>query len=102
MNPQRLDPKTVGETITVTFSFAAALVSGEAITTTNTIVVAPYIGIDSSPSSMINGAASVDTVNGLILQSFKGGNAIVDYLLTARVTTNQGRVLEDLAVLPVR
>jgi hypothetical protein len=41
-------------------------------------------------------------VNGLILQSFMGGNPIVDYLLTARVTTNQGRVLESLAILPVR
>ena len=102
MNPQRLDAKTVAEKITVTFSFAGALVAGEAITTTNTVVVTPYIGVDTSPASMINGSTTVDTVNGLILQSFMGGNQVVDYLLTARVTTNQGRVLEDLAILPVR
>jgi hypothetical protein len=102
MNPQRLDPKTVGETITVTFSFAGSLVSSESITTTNTVLVTPYIGVDASPSAMLNGASVVDTANGLILQSFKGGNTVVDYLLTARVTTNQGRVLEDLAILPVR
>ncbi len=102
MNPQRLDAKTVAEKITVTFSFAAALVAGEAITTTNTIVVAPYIGVDAAPSSMVNGSATVDTVNGLILQSFMGGQPIVDYLLSSRVTTNQGRVLEALAILPVR
>ena len=102
MNPQRLDAKTVNETIVVTFSFAAALVTNESITTTKTISVVPYIGVDASPSSMISGSATVDTANGLILQTFTGGNAIVDYLLSARVTTNQGRVLEDLAILPVR
>lgn len=102
MTPQRLDPKTVAEKVTITFSFATALVAGEAITTTASVIVAPYIGADAAPSAMLNGAATVDTANGLILQSFMGGVAVVDYLLTARVTTNQGRVLEDLAILPVR
>lgn len=102
MNPQRLDSKTVNEKVTVTFSFAAALVAGESITTTNTVTVVPYIGVDTAPSAMLNGAAVVDTTNGLVLQSFMGGLPIVDYLLSARVTTSQGRVLEDLAILPVR
>jgi hypothetical protein len=102
MTPQRLDPKTPNEKLTITFDFSQALVQGEAVTATNTIAVTTYIGVDAAASSMISGSASVDTVNGLILQSFVGGVAVVDYLLSCKVTTSLGRILEDQAILPVR
>ena len=102
MNPQRLDSKTVGEVLTITFSFAGALVSGETITNTVSVLVTPYLGVDTNATAMKNGTANVDTVNGLVFQSITGGLAIVDYLIACRATTNLGRVLEDLAILPVR
>ncbi|WP_342617228.1 hypothetical protein [Rhodoferax sp. GW822-FHT02A01] len=102
MTPQRLDPKTPNENLTFTFDFSQALVQGESITNTYTIAVTTYIGVDASASSMISGAASVNTGSGLILQNFAGGLPIIDYLLSCKVTTSLGRILEDQAILPVR
>lgn len=102
MTPEKLNPKTAAEILTYTFNFSGDLGSGELLIGGASVTCTPYIGNDANSQAMVSGSAQCDLVDGLVLQSFDGGLPVVDYLLSCKMNTNQGRVLEGLAILPVR
>jgi hypothetical protein len=102
MTPQKLDPKDASEKLTVTLSFVAGLLTGETITSPFSVACSCLLGFDAAPSALLSGAATIDLVNGLILQSVDGGTKVVDYLISANAMTTTGRRLTVDAILPVR
>lgn len=57
-------------------------------------------GEDPSPSSLLNGAPTID--GSTVVQSVKEGVAGCDYRVWAKVQTSGGRVLVVAGILPVR
>ena len=90
MNRISLGVKTSGETISIVFSFLSSLAVGETLSSAVT-TAAVYSGTDASPSSVINGAATVSSPNAT--QSVTAGTSGVTYLLTCTGTSSTSQIL---------
>lgn len=84
-----LPNKYVADQVQYQFDFTSVFPFGETISTAS-VASAVFSGTDGSPSSMISGAASFST-DRIVRQNIIGGVAGVIYVLTATVTTNNGR-----------
>jgi len=81
-------PKHVDTTIFLTFDFLSALESGETISGFD-VECEVTSGTDPSPSSMLNGAATVSGVQ--VRQSVQDGEVGVIYLFRCTITTSTGQ-----------
>ena len=90
MNRIILGPKAADETLDETFSFLGSLVTGETLSSA-TVTATVYSGTDASPSSIVDGAATVSGTN--IVQSITGGTAGVTYDLVCEALTSSGQQL---------
>lgn len=93
-----LSAKLLGETVTETFDFSSRMGVGETISSAG-VSASVFSGTDSSPSSILNGAAAISGQT--ITQSLTGGVLGVLYLLVATATTSLGQLLQLSAYLPV-
>lgn len=94
------DPKTDGETVTLTFNFLSRMAAGETIST-QIVAASVYSGVDGSPSSIVSGSASASGQS--VTQKITGGVVGVIYQLLCTITTSAGQTLElagFLAVVP--
>lgn len=94
------DPKTDGETVTLTFPFLSRMAAAETIST-QSVVASVYSGTDGSPSNIVSGSASASGSN--VTQKIAGGVVGVIYQLLCTITTSAGQTLElagFLAVVP--
>jgi hypothetical protein len=83
------------------FDFTSNLAIGETISTA-TCTCTVFSGIDGSPSSVINGAASISGTQ--VTQSLTGGVVGVIYNIQCSVTTSTSQTLQMqglLAIIPV-
>jgi hypothetical protein len=88
-------PKLLNDVKTYTFDFSSLLGLGESISTaTCTSVV--YSGTDPSPSSLINGAAVVNSP--LVSQSLTGGTLGVIYEVACIATTTGAALPQTLNI----
>lgn len=85
-----LEGKLAGETELVVFDFTSKMVVGTTIST-KTTTCSVYSGTDSSPSSVINGAATSSGQK--VTQSVTGGVLGVVYLLVCTITTSDSQTL---------
>lgn len=95
-----LGTKFVGETRPYTFDFTSVLAVGETIST-KAVVATVYSGTDSSPSSLISGAAS--NSGAVVSQKLTAGTAGVIYLLVCTITTSSSNTYllsAFMAVIP--
>lgn len=92
MNRVTFQGKFISETKTLIFDFLSLLALGESISTTS-VSAAVYSGTDSSPSSLISGAAAVS--GSKVTQKITGGVVGVVYLVTCSVTTSTGQTLKQ-------
>jgi hypothetical protein len=90
--------KDVSEQVVLTFSFANELL-GESIAGTPNVLVTVISGTDSSPSSILSGAATVQ--QGLVLQGVRAGVAGTTYEVKAIAATSGNRILARYGYLPV-
>lgn len=93
-----LPPKRQGETLNVEFDFLSQLAVGETISTKSTIC-SVFTGVDASPSSMINGAATNSGT--IVTQSITGGTVGVVYILVCTITTSASQTIKIAAYLYV-
>lgn len=91
-------PKYTGDTLTLSFDFAAQLASGETIST-QVVTATVYSGTDGSPSAIISGSASAS--GSIVSQKVTAGTAGVIYDLLCSVTTSAGQTLGLSAYLAV-
>ncbi len=94
-------PKGLGETLNLLFDFTSQLSSGETISAAEG-TAAVYSGTDSSPSSLINGSATISGQQ--VTQSVTGGVEGVIYDVGMSITTSLGQILQMagyVAVAPV-
>lgn len=90
MNRINLGVKSSGETLDVVFSFLSSLAIGESVSSAVT-TAAVYSGTDATPSSIIDGAASVSSPN--VTQSITAGTSGVIYNLTCTATSSTGQIV---------
>ena len=90
MSMQVVSPKTSAEAKTYTFDFASKLAAGETISTQTTTATV-WSGVDTSPSAIISGAATVS--NTKVNQNITGGVNGVVYKLSVKITTSTGQTL---------
>ena len=102
MSCNQLSTKKPSENVIVTFDYSDALSTGETITSIVSVVASISAGVDASPSAILNGSATIDSANVLVLQPVTGGLDNVNYDITALVNTSQGQRLACAAILPVR
>lgn len=93
-----LPPKLLGETVNEIFDFTSLLAVGETLSTAST-TASVYSGTDASPSSIINGSASISGAK--VTQSITGGTLGVLYELLCTVTTSASQTLSLSAYLAV-
>ena len=86
----------------VTLNFTAHLAAGETLTGAITVSITTVTGTDASPASVLNGAATFDVTNKMILQGVKSGTTGCNYRLKAKSGTSAGRTLALAGILPVR
>lgn len=99
-NRQVLPPKLQGETIQLTpFDFSSKMASGETIST-QSVTATVYSGVDSSPSSIISGAATASGQT--VLQKVTAGVTGTTYLLLCTITTSLSQTLQMAAYLTVQ
>ena len=91
MNRVTLPPKRQGETVNYEFDFLSLLAPGETISTKVTTSEV-FTGVDATPSSMINGAAS--NSGSIVTQSITGGTVGVVYIIVCTVTTSASQTLK--------
>ena len=95
-------PKDPAEKVVLTFDFTAELITGETLSGTPTVTVSAN-GVDSTPSSVLNGAAFFDATNKMVLQPIKDGIADVDYTFrVTSATSNAQKVLTRAGILEMR
>lgn len=99
MPAKYLRPKDPAETRTERFDFTLDL-GGETISTFDAVTATVVRGADPTPAALLNGAAT--QTGAYVYQSVIGGVADADYKLRSRVTTNTGRKLVLVGILPVR
>jgi hypothetical protein len=84
------------------FDFANQLTLGNLLTGITSLTVTVASGVDPSPSSILNGAAALDSTNTMVLQPVAGGIPGVCYLFDVQVTTaNVDIAPEAQGLLPV-
>lgn len=96
----QLPSKYITDTINVVFDFTSRLAIGETITS-QVCTCTVFSGLDSTPGSVINGAATVSGTQ--VTQSVKGGVVGVLYNIQCVVTTSASQTLTMqgyLAILP--
>lgn len=96
-----LPPKLLNDTRTYTFDFSSMLGSGESISAA-TCTCLVYSGSDPSPSSLVNGSASISSP--LVSQSFTGGTLGTIYEVRCVATTTgvtPSQILNIVAFLVV-
>lgn len=91
-------PKLVGEVINLNFDFVSHLAVTETIST-QSVTATVYSGVDVSPSSLVNGSATVSGT--IVTQSITGGVAGVTYNLVCNITTSLSQTLDMTAMLSV-
>lgn len=102
MRAKLLRPIDPGEIRTETFDFTADL-GTETIASADPVTASVVRGGDDpTPADILNGASTTSGV--FVYQSVTGAGAVanVDYKLRSRVTTNTGRKLVLVGILPVR
>lgn len=83
-------PKLQGATLNVTFDFISNLGVSETIST-KVVTASVYSGVDATPSSVINGAASSSGT--IVTQSLKAGVVGVVYEILCTITTSLSQTL---------
>jgi hypothetical protein len=98
-SPQRLFPKDVSETDTITFDYSSSLSESETIV--SAVVLVSVLGDvrDPSPQATFNGVCAISGSS--VLQSVTGGLRNVEYLFSCRASLSSGRVLLSSKILPV-
>jgi len=91
MNRVILPAKRQGETINQQFDFLSQLAVGETISTKVT-TCSVFSGVDASPSSVINGAAT--NSGSIVTQSLTGGVVGVIYQIVCTVTTSLSQTIQ--------
>jgi hypothetical protein len=89
--------KDPGESVVLTFNMASNLPTGVTLTGTPTVVATVLEGTDPSPSSILNGAASLDSTSTMVNQPVTGGLSGVLYELKATALTTQATIVLVLA-----
>jgi hypothetical protein len=96
-----LDTKDPAEKVALVFDFSAGVADGTESITTVTRTVTVAAGTDTSPSSILNGLASI--VGETVVQPVQAGVSGNDYQIkVVASTTNPNKVLALSAILPVR
>ncbi len=99
----RIDAIDPAEAVVLTFDFSQALDTGETLTGAITTTVTTALGVDASPSAVLNGASSFGAGNKTVLVPIKGGIADRDYAIKVVCgTTNAQKILALVAHLPIR
>lgn len=99
----RIDAIDPAEKVVITFDFTAGLEGAETLSGVPTVSVELLMGADPAPNSVLNGAASVQPGNKIVLVPVKGGLEDCDYMVkVVSSTTNAAKVLALAAHLPVR
>lgn len=98
MSRVTLEGKTVGESALTPFDFLSRLASGETISTAS-VTATVYSGTDASPSSIINGSATIS--GSKAIQMVVGGVLGVTYLLKCTVTTSLGQTRQLMGFLVI-
>jgi hypothetical protein len=83
-------PKLTSETLDLTFDFDSMLAVGETLASAVTTATV-FSGEDSSPSSIIDGSATLDGTQ--VIQTVTDGVAGVVYVLNCAATTSAGQIL---------
>lgn len=94
-----VDLKTPSEVIDITFDYSKRLVTGETIVGA-TVTATVRKGTDATPSAVLDGAPAPSTP--YVIQRVHAGVSGVTYSLQCLATTSTGRVLEIIAIMPVR
>ncbi len=92
MNVPLLPPKQPAETRTLTFDFLEEMAVGDTLVSVSPLIVSPS-GLTLSTGTILGS---------LVSAQISGGTADVQYMVTCRVTTGQGDVLELSAMIDVR
>lgn len=98
MNRVTLPPKRQGETVNYEFDFLSQLGPTETISTKVT-TASVFSGVDASPSSVINGAAS--NSGSVVTQSLTAGTVGVIYTIVCTVTTSLSQTIKLVGYLYV-
>lgn len=94
--------KDPSEKMVLTFDFSSSLDVGETLSGAITVTVSMQQGSDVTPAAVLNGAASFDATNKMVLQGVQGGIDQRTYLIKVVVgTTNAKKVLALSAAMPV-
>lgn len=103
MTTLRFDVKDPAEKVVLTFDMTNGLSTGEILTGSPTVTCTVLNGVDGSPSSVLNGAASLDGTAKKVLVPVQAGVDGVDYIVHATCSTTNGlKMLALGAILPVR
>jgi len=92
------NPKLVSDSVFYTFDFTSRLGTTETITSA-TVTATVYTGVDSSPSSIISGSASIS--GGIVTQLITAGVAGVIYEVKCAAVTSAGQTAQLSAYLAV-
>lgn len=102
MAREQLAPKLVGETILYSFTFTGRYNKALASISTKVVTATVYSGVDSSPSSIISGAAAASTLDsGVIQQLITAGVVGTIYELICTATLSTGEILIASGLLSV-
>jgi hypothetical protein len=91
----RFPNKYAAEKLVLQFDMSAELETGETLTLVSSVTVSVLSGADSSPSDLLNGAASISA--GAVLVPVKAGVAGVDYRIDVVCATSNA--LKELAIM---
>ena len=91
-------PKALGETVSLVFDFASKLSVGETLSSA-TVVAAVWSGLDSSPSGIVSGSATISGTQAK--QKVTGGVAGCIYKLTCTGATSTSNVPVLMTLLAV-
>ena len=98
-----VSPKNPSEAIVLTFDFTNGLLANEILSGSPTVTVATAFGTDASPTSILNGASSIDSTGRMVLVPVQAGLDGCDYEVKVVVPTNNiKKTLALIAILPVR
>ena len=102
MLDKRIEPKFSEEKIVVTFDFSTELATGESLSGAIAATVEVVKGVDSNPSSLLNGAAQFTASSKAVLQGIQGGVVGNEYRIKIiSPTTNTNKVLGRSAIIAI-
>lgn len=96
---QAVDLKTPSEVIDITFDYTDSLEVGETVVTA-TVACTVRKGADETPADVLSGLPTVSSP--YVVQRVKDGVSGIQYNLKCLATTSDSRILELIAVLPVK